>query len=65
MPSLPSSQGLTQLCPSGNFSGSKTKARVAEFLFSGHWKNFGLISSNSLLSSLYLGTLCFLEAREL
>jgi len=29
MPSLPSNHSLTQLCPSSDFSGSKTKARVA------------------------------------
>lgn len=64
MPSLPSGHSLTQLCPSSDFSGSKTKARVAQFLFSGHWKNSGLISPSSLLFS-YLGTLGFLEAQEL
>lgn len=53
MPSLPSSHSLTQLCPSSDFSGSKTKAKVAEFLFSGHWKNSGLVSPNSPLSSLF------------
>lgn len=53
MPSLPSSHSLTQLCPSSDFSGSKTKGKVAEFLFSGHWKNSGLVSPNSPLSSLF------------
>lgn len=52
MPSLPSSHSVIQLCPSSDFSGSKTKARVAEFLFS-HWKNSGLIFPNCLLSSLF------------
>lgn len=37
-----------------NFSGSKTKARVAEFsLYNGHWKNSGLISPNSLHPPLF------------
>lgn len=64
MPSLPSSHSLTQLCPSSDFSGSKTKAKVAEFLFSGHWKILVWFPP-TLLSPLYLGTLGFLEAQEL
>lgn len=51
---------LIQLCPSSNFSGSKTGKNC--FLFNGHWKNSGLIFFHSLISSLYLGTLDFLKA---
>lgn len=42
--------------PQTTSQGQRQRQELLSFLFNGHWKNSGLLSSNSLLPPLYLGT---------